>query len=170
MYIGKNMGIIRRIDFEVEKHDLLKVIQQSFLTVADEFNITIQNAPTNPAFLAINKLEESVNQNVNYFIYIEEDKIVGCVGIQPGKNDDEYYIERLGVLPDYRHRGIGRKLLEYSIQEIKKRNCGKISIGIINENKELKEWYQTHGFQELGIKRFDHLPFTVCFMGMQFMQ
>lgn len=160
------MENIRKINFEEEKYDLLNVIQQSFLTVANEFNITIQNAPTNPAFLSIKRLEESINKNLEIFVYIEDDKIVGCVGIQPGKDDGEYYIERLGVLPDYRHRRIGYKLLEYSIQEIRKRNCEKIGIGIINENIELKKWYQKHGFQESGTKKFEHLPFTVCFMSI----
>lgn len=42
--------------------------------------------------------------------------------------------------------------------------CMFLSIGIINENKVLKQWYSSFGFNETGFKKFPHLPFTVCFM------
>ncbi len=41
-----------------------------------------------------------------------------------------------------------------------------ISIGIMDENTGLKKWYLDYGFKEKGTKEFDHLPFTVCFMGI----
>ncbi|MEJ6951365.1 hypothetical protein [Natronospora cellulosivora (SeqCode)] len=39
-----------------------------------------------------------------------------------------------------------------------------LKIGVINENKVLKEWYIDLGFLETGRKNFSHLPFEVCFM------
>ena len=144
------------------------MIQKSFSTVANEFSLTMENAPTNPAFLPIEKLDESITNNTEYFIAIDNNQIFGCVGIQPGKNENEFYIERLCVLPQNRHNKIGIKLLNKAIEEIKIRNGKQISIGIINENNQLKEWYKKNGFEEYGIKKFDHLPFTVCFMGINF--
>lgn len=41
-----------------------------------------------------------------------------------------------------------------------------ICIGIIEENAVLKEWYKQLGFKHIGIKKFEHLPFTVGFMEM----
>jgi ribosomal protein S18 acetylase RimI-like enzyme len=136
------------------------------LTVAKELNLTRENAPTNPAFLTMKKLLESIEKNVEFFIACENNKICGCVGIQQGKEEGEYYIERLAVLPAFRHRQYGKKLLDKAIEEIKMRNCKYISIGIINENIRLKKWYLDYGFIEKGTKRFEHLPFTVCFMGI----
>jgi hypothetical protein len=40
----------------------------------------------------------------------------------------------------------------------------KVSIGIINENRRLKDWYISCGFAETGTRKFEHLPFEVCFM------
>ena len=40
----------------------------------------------------------------------------------------------------------------------------KLSIGIIYEQKVLKDWYKDIGFRETGIRKFEHLPFTVGFM------
>ena len=39
-----------------------------------------------------------------------------------------------------------------------------ITIGILEENKVLKEWYIKNGFVCNGTRKFEHLPFTVGFM------
>lgn len=158
---------IRELNKEKELNDLLLVIRESFLTVAKELNITEHNAPTNPAFLTMEKLLKSIDNKVEYFIASENNKICGCVGIQKGREENTYYIERLAVLPAYRHKQYGKKLLDKAVEEIKIRKSEYISIGIINENIRLKEWYINYGFIEKGTKRFEHLPFTVCFLGIE---
>lgn len=158
---------IAPVQLENDMEKVLFVIQKSFLTVAKDFNLTRENAPTNAAFLTMDQLRTSIANNLDLYIAKEQAEIVGCVGIQPGKNDGEYYVERLAVLPEYRHNGLGKKLLRKAILEIKNRKAKRISIGIINENTVLKEWYRGNGFKEYGTKRFDHLPFTVCFMGLE---
>jgi len=55
-------------------------------------------------------------------------------------------------------------LMDFACEKISERNGKLISIGIINENSVLKNWYIKYGFIEKGLKRFDHLPFEVCFM------
>lgn len=40
----------------------------------------------------------------------------------------------------------------------------QVSIGTIAEHEALKRWYLKLGFTEVGIKVFDHLPFSVLFM------
>ena len=157
---------IRKLNKEKELNDLLFVIQESFMTVAKELNLTKENAPTNPAFLTMEKILESIEKKVDFYIASDNNKMCGSVGIQPGKEEGEYYIERLAVLPEYRHKKYGIKLLDKAIEEIKMRNGKYISIGIIDENIKLKKWYLDYGFIEKGTKRFEHLPFTVCFMGI----
>ena len=159
---------IQPIDVEHEIEKLLSVIRASFLTVAQEFNLTQANAPTNAAFLTMEALKESIAHALDFYVAKERGDIIGCVGIQPGKHKGDYYIERLAVLPKYRHHGVGTKLLAAAILEIRHRNAKRISIGIINENRPLKEWYEKHGFREYDTKTFDHLPFTVCLMSREF--
>ncbi len=94
--------------------------------------------------------------------------MIGCVAIEPSKNKDKsYYIERLAVVPEKRHHGYGGSLLSYAIDKINENGGSTISIGIINENKVLKEWYKNYGFKETECKRFGHLPFEVCFMSKE---
>ena len=74
------------------------------------------------------------------------------------------YLERLAVRPHQRHRGFGRALVDYVLAEAKRSNAGCVSIGIIAEQTELKNWYRKIGFIEAETKEFAHLPFRVTLM------
>ena len=123
--------------------ELADVLQKSFLTVAEEFNLTKQNAPTNQAFVTPESLKAAINNGLKMFGFMENDKIIGCIGIKASKDSSIFYIERLAVLPECRHKGTGARLLKHAFQEIKNIEGKKASIGIINENVRLKKWYIT---------------------------
>ena len=42
--------------------------------------------------------------------------------------------------------------------------CDKINIGIVEENKVLRKWYESFGFVHTGTKKFDFFPFTCGYM------
>jgi len=75
-----------------------------------------------------------------------------------------FIMEKLAVIPGCRHKGYGRRLMDFAADYIGAKGGNKISIGVINENQVLKKWYIDYGFKEIGIKKFSHLPFEVCFM------
>ena len=60
-------------------------------------------------------------------------------------------------------QGIGRALTDFVL---KWQSSGeeRVSIGLINKNRVLKNWYISCGFVETGTRMFSHLPFEVCFM------
>lgn len=80
--------------------------------------------------------------------------------------DDGEYCElnNLAVIPCYRQRGIGGKLLGYAKMRATAFGKRGIMIAIVDSNEILKKWYNSNGFIETGKKRFQHLPFEVCFM------
>ncbi|HAN20235.1 MAG: hypothetical protein A2Y15_05115 [Clostridiales bacterium GWF2_36_10] len=43
----------------------------------------------------------------------------------------------------------------------------KITIGIIEKNTRLKEWYLQNGFVHVGNHEYAHLPFVVGYMEME---
>lgn len=152
---------IKKINDEYEA--CANVIRNSFITVADEFKITRENAPTNPAFLGSDSLIKMKEKGAEMFGAYADNICVGFVAVEKA-SDDIYYMERLAVMPEYRHNGYGGELVDFVFDFVKKSGGKKVSIGIINENKILKYWYIKHGFIETGIKAFNHLPFDVCFM------
>ena len=99
-----------------------------------------------------------------YAIY-SNTEIVGFVQLLK-KENGAYELEKLAVLPDYRHNGYGKQLIDFCKDKVKKLGGDKITIGIIEENKRLKNWYILNGFIHTGTKLFHYLPFTVGFMEM----
>ncbi|MDC7124576.1 MAG: GNAT family N-acetyltransferase [Spirochaetales bacterium] len=159
---------IRQADLPAELKEIQNIIQKSFLTVADDFGFTKENAPTNPAFISLDKVKESIENGTEFFIAKDSDNKAGCIAIEKDpKSEDNYFLERLAVLPEHRHNRIGQKLLDYAASEIKKRNGISAGIAIVDENKRLKEWYINYGFKVNGVKTFPHLPFTVCFLSLE---
>ena len=73
-------------------------------------------------------------------------------------------MEKLCVLPHFRHNGYGKELMDSVFNYVRKENGNKVSIGIINDNMILKNYYIKNGFVEKNLKKFNHLPLTVCFM------
>lgn len=158
------MEEITEIFADQDLSEVTEVIRRSFLTVAEELGLTRENAPTNPAFIDDDNLKKSMGRGLKLFSTIQEGTIIACVGIEPSNERDVYYLERLAVLPEHRHRGIGSRVMEYALARIREHGGRRVSIGIIDENERLKAWYSRHGFIEKGRKTFQHLPFTVCFM------
>ncbi len=142
------------------------VIRAAFQTVADDFGLTEQNAPTNPAFMTVDRLREARGRGVRMFAALDGagGAPVGFVALERSRRPGVLYLERLAVLPALRHRGVGRALMDHCFAEARSAGAERISIGIVDEHEVLKRWYLAYGFGETGTKRFEHLPFTVCYM------
>jgi diamine N-acetyltransferase len=157
--------MIREIDDEKELIQSVPIIREAFGTVARELNLTETNCPTNPAFTDLEKLKAMKEKGVKLFGLFLNKSQVGFVAIEKA-GESLFYMERLAVLPEFRHSGFGKKLMDFVFEYVKKENGAKVSIGVVNENTILKKWYQNYGFVEISLKKYNHLPFTVCIMEM----
>lgn len=154
--------MIKQID-KTHIDECAEVIQQSFMTVAEEFNITKENAPNYVAFATNNsKLEKQLNDSRLMYAYFIGGKIIGYYSLVLNENECE--INNLCVLPEYRHSNIGKNLLEHAFEKAKESGCTKIEISIVEENKMLKKWYEKFGFRTTYIKKYDFFPFTCGYM------
>ena len=86
-------------------------------------------------------------------------KIIGYMSLSE-ESDGACALHNLAVLPEYRHRGFGKLLLDHAKEVVRASGCNVIKIGIIDESTVLKNWYIANGFVHTGTKKFDHLPFT----------
>jgi ribosomal protein S18 acetylase RimI-like enzyme len=153
----------KEIKTETDLKNSHKIIKESFKTVADDFELTLENCPTSPAFTSYSQLLEIKEKDIKMFGLYLDSKQVGFIAIErAGKSI--YYIERLSVLPEFRHKGYGRKLLDFAFNYVKREDGKKISIAIMDNNCLLKNWYIEYGFIETGKRDFKQLPFKVCFM------
>ena len=73
----------------------------------------------------------------------------------------------MAVLPEYRKKGFGKILVDFSIKKAKKFGINRIEIGIIAKDLELTNWYKKLGFVLNQITTFNRLPFDVAFMSKE---
>jgi len=144
-----------------------RVIRNSFTTVANEFNLTKEIAPTNPAFMEVDSLNKMYQNNIEMFAVNQDEEWIGFVAVEKS-NAEIYYMEKLAVLPAYRHKGFGRMTMDFVIRYVKDKGGKVISIGIIDENIVLKNWYLNYGFEVTETKQYPYLPFKVCLMEKRF--
>ena len=80
------------------------------------------------------------------------------------KENGKCELSNLAVLPKYRHKRIGKKLLEHSFKTAYDLGCDTVNIGIVEENTILRKWYEDNGAVHIGTKKFDFFPFTCGYL------
>lgn len=146
-----------------EFENCARVVRDGFLAVAKEFGFTAENNPTNGAFLQADRLWQEYEAGIQMFGLYEGGILVGFAQLEQ-KDADVFYLEKLSVLPEKRHRGYGSRLIDHARNVVKHASGKVISIAIIYENTRLLAWYERCGFTQASLKKFPHQSFTVCFM------
>lgn len=125
----------------------------------------------------------------NCFVAEEENEIIGAVNLYEGRNlsqlrkpvieyvrsnfnpnfnpedetqNGEFYIDALGVNPNYQGKGIGSKLLQFLIQEYVTQKHQTLGLLVEEDNPNAKKLYLKLGFKVVGQntlvgKKLDHL-------------
>ena len=158
--------MIKQVENKEQLNICIDIIRNSFATVAEEFSLTENNCPSHTAFMKFDKLEKQFNDGRPMFIFCQDDVPVGYFSLAKC-SDEEWELNNLAVLPEYRHLGIGKAMVDYAVAIVKNYGGTKISIGIIEENSTLKNWYLKLGFTHISTRKFEHLPFTVGCMEMK---
>jgi RimJ/RimL family protein N-acetyltransferase len=78
----------------------------------------------------------------------------------------EFYIDILGVHPEFQGRGIGTKLLEFIIDKYVTQNHQTLGLLVGPDNEKAKRLYLKLGFQKVGIKvlvgkEMEHLQLSI---------
>ena len=153
---------------EVKRDELsacADLIRKSFLTVAEEFGFTKENAPR---FTAFSTTEERLiwhMDNERRLMFVDEENGILCGYYSLLLRDNgECELGNLSVLPDFRHRGIGGSLLRHSIETARKNSCTIMRLSIVEENSALRKWYECNGAIHAGTEKYDFFPFTCGYM------
>ena len=143
-----------------------KVIRTSFMTVADEFGFTVENAPRFVAFATTDdKLYSQIDSEHRpmYGYFSENGRIIGYYSLLLLENN-ECELNNLCVLPEYRHRNIGSALFADACAKAKDKGCEKLVFSIVEENEKLRKWYEKQGAVHTDTKKYDFFPFTCGYM------
>ena len=131
---------------------------------AKEFDLTEENCPRHTSFIKIDRLKYHWDNGYLMYGYFLNGVIIGYVSLSKEK-DNAFELHNLAVLPEYRHKGYGKELIDFCKTKVKESGGSKIFIGIIDENTVLKNWYAENGFVHTGTEKFDQFPtITVGYM------
>ena len=136
-----------------------EVIRKSFATVAQDFGWTRENAPGHVSFITDEQLQEQMINHKTFGFYAGE-KIIGFVALKD-LGSGVFELRKISILPEWRHYGYGKKLLDFCKTTVQEIGGSKIILDIIEENVVLKDWYAVNGFVHTGTKKYDHLPSTI---------
>lgn len=101
------------------------------------------------------------------FVWEENGQLGGVVIAQRGGTTNTWEIGTVGVLPESRRRGLARKLLTETLDDLKQRGAQRINLGVIEKNVPAYALYQTLGFEHYSSvidyeQRPDHAPVEVA--------
>ena len=153
---------IRRVSGE-ELPECLAVIRGSFQTVAGDFGLTEENCPGHTSFMTPERLETHFTQGWQMYGMEWDGRLIGCYALSRA-DENRFELHNLAVLPEHRHCGCGKRMLEDAKARVLSQGGWAIAIGIIEESAVLKCWYMGNGFVSTGTQLFPHLPFTVGFL------
>ena len=153
---------------KAERADLpecVKVIRDSFRTVADEFGFTEENAPRFTAFAVREEMLVWQMDAEHRLMYLDEEegKVCGYYSLKLA-GDGACELGSLSVLPAYRHRGIGGRLLAHAMETAREQGCSVMNLSIVEENTVLRKWYERSGAVHTHTEKYDFFPFTCGYL------
>ncbi len=97
-----------------------------------------------------NAIRESMNANTLFYVSRVGDSLAGYMGIS--KVAGEGYVTNIAVLPEFRRRGIGNKLLQYVIDDCNA-ELEFISLEVRVSNNAAISLYKKLGFEQVGLRK-----------------
>ena len=94
-----------------------------------------------------------INKGGKIFFAESAGNIIGTVALMPTKNKLVFELTKMAVKPEYRNKGIGKKLLKKCIDYSKSNNHSSI---ILYSNKKLNNaihLYRNFGFKEIKMEK-----------------
>ena len=141
----------------------LNILKASYEDSAISYGMTEENCPyRGRTRLPLEKLEEEFSNDSTMYAYLLNDEIVGFLSLSVVSN--ELKINDIAIIPDFQNKGFGNELLSFSKDKARELNCTKITLGMVNDNLQLKKWYERYGFKTIRLKKFDAVSYTIGIM------
>ena len=143
-----------------ELSDCLDIMKMAYEAGAIRFDKTEYNCPyRGRTRLPLSELEKELHEGCQMYGYFYNDKQVGFLSLK--FSDDTMGINDIAILPECQNNGIGNTLMQFAKEEAEKNNCKIIRLGMIDDNTQLKKWYEKHGFKTVRLIKYETVSYTV---------
>ena len=100
-------------------------------------------------------------ENQELYVYVINSKVVACISLcvhidevylpvkWKTKNDNNLYIHRLAVHPDFQQKGIGKILMDFAEKYATEKKFVSVRLDTFSVNKRNLKFYESRGYQRL---------------------
>ncbi len=115
--------------------------------------LALTQAP--PAEAVREFIRSAIARRVPQFVALDGNQVIGWCDVFPNERDGSTHVGRLGMglLPEYRGQGSGRRLAEKTIALAREIGLERIELDVYASNKPAIALYQSLGFAVEGVKR-----------------
>ncbi|RME13911.1 MAG: GNAT family N-acetyltransferase [Ardenticatenia bacterium] len=104
-----------------------------------------------PLFWALQAVSPSLRAFFSGFVWIEQGRVVGNVTIsRVDPHTQTWLISNVAVLPEYRRRGIARRLMEAAHEHIRTHGGRRIVLQVRQDNDAAHTLYESMGYETVG--------------------
>jgi ribosomal-protein-alanine N-acetyltransferase len=83
-----------------------------------------------------------------WLVALEEEKLAGYLGVQFGPDGGE--IMTIATDPEFRGRGVGKRLLKTMVQKLQEKNLQWLTLEVRPSNAPALKLYEAFGFRQVG--------------------
>jgi ribosomal protein S18 acetylase RimI-like enzyme len=147
---------IRPVQLKRDLHAIADLIELCFAPYLDaegrDYIRHIRTAPRDYAsYMLENSTPESSYLPFHGYVWLEGERIVGNLTLIFIRRylKHAYFVANVAVHPDYRGRGIARKLTDRAIEHVRQHKGSAIYLQVREENTVAQSLYLSHGFEEI---------------------
>ncbi len=100
-----------------------------------------------PLIRLVMLISPPVRDSMRGFVWEEDGRVIGLTNVVRMGTTDQWLIGNVGVLPEYRRRGIARQLVELSVTYARERGAKSVVLDVIDGNVPAYNLYQKLGFE-----------------------
>ena len=135
--------------FWSNKKIMINIVEMSEKHIHDVYNVEINSF--NKPWSLKSFQDELKNNAAKYFVAVVDGSVAGYIGMW--KIAGQCDITNVAVLPEFRRKGVGKKLIEHLIQYCKNKHLSPIFLEVRKSNEPAKSLYTGFGFKEVGIRK-----------------
>lgn len=111
--------------------------------------LKLTSIPDNMALIAVRNGSQVVGFGVGHPLSHKTDVARQLAGLVPAKHG--YYFAELGVMHDYRSRGLGRMLVEERLALVDKDTYSHVVLRVAASKNPSYDMYRSMGFEDMGV-------------------
>ena len=106
-------------------------------------------------FQSIPAITEQIESGQEYYLLNIDDRPAGYLSLLPDISGGKMMISKLYLKKKFRGSGAGRYLLDFVVQQCKKRGQGSLWLTVNRYNHQAIDWYLGRGFTVMAEKKKD---------------